>query len=619
MKRVKKYLKIVGVSLLVFMMNNACDEYFPEPIEKFITQDTIFNSPLNAEKLLNSAYYQVPFNWPYSWNSENSLDKSDRLRQNILANITDESICGSTWTGAPLFYYGECLLNADNVGRKSGSSKMQDRRSVEHLFEDPYVFFNRAFTFIENVGNTRGASEQWIKETKAQAQILNAIGYYELIRRYGSVPWVDHVLLPNEVISEERPPLKDIIEWVDAWIVEAIPNLPESYNETNQGRITRAAAHALRSRLWLLAASPLFNSASPYMDNGEGNHAIWMGGYDASLWQKAANVTREAIEYCEGAGYALVSTGNPVSDYTTGTRDLIGNSELILFSRRVTSWSGDRSGGYLYGRYLPPRGAWTNNATGWANVTQNMVALYETTDGSDVNLRDDNPWEKLDPRFHASIVHDKGSFGGSVINANLYKSMNAPVANPVSNSALQNGWMTGFYMRKFLHEEQYSNSTLRFDASYPYMRLPELYLSYAEALNEVSPGHGDIAANLNKLRARAGMPNVPSLGQDEMRELIRNERTIELIFEDQRFFDVKRWKIADQTIGGTKYGIHRINEDDVANGLTDENGVAYEFGDYMVKECPANRQRIWNDRLYLMPFPRYEINKGKGLVQNPGY
>ncbi|MCG8580832.1 MAG: RagB/SusD family nutrient uptake outer membrane protein, partial [Bacteroidales bacterium] len=227
--------------------------------------------------------------------------------------------------------------------------------------------------------------------------------------------------------------------------------------------------------------------------------------------------------------------------------------------------------------------------------------------------------ENLDPRFHASIVHDKADFGGVRINANIYTSMDKPSNKPKANKDLKSGWMTGFYMRKFLHEDQYTDKNLDYDIPYLYMRLPELYLNYAEALNEAQPGNTDITFYLNLLRDRAGMPDVSSLAQDEMRQLIRNERAIELIFEDQRFFDVKRWKIAAETIGATKYGIHRINEDDIDAGLTDENGVPYEFGDYMVKECPENQQRNWDDKLYLMPFPRYEILKDRGLVQNPGY
>ncbi|TRX66283.1 RagB/SusD family nutrient uptake outer membrane protein [Carboxylicivirga sp. M1479] len=622
MRKIKFYISSVIVVLGLLNLNTGCNDFFQEPIEANINQDTIFNSMINAEKLLNSAYDQVPYLWPTNAFS-NSTRNLSRIKGNITATICDEGVTGSVWNGARVFYYGDAQLSADNVGKDAPNiGKDPAVRYQEHIFEEPYKLFNRAFTYIEGVSNTRGASSEFVKTTRAQAQMLNAIGYFEMIKRYGSVPWVGKALTPNDNPSEERPPLADIIQRVDDMIMEALPNLPESYNDANQGRVTRASAYFLRSRLWLWAASPLFNADAPYMqmDNPANNNLIWMGGYDASLWQKAADVTREAIQYCEGAGYTLVNTGQPIEDYTLATREVFGNTEAILFSRRVANFNNSKSASGWYGRFLPPRDGANNNGAGWNNPTQNIISMYETIDGAPINYRAENPWATMEPRFQASIVHDKADFGGLTINANIYNSMDAPAVSPKSNNLLVNGWITGFYMRKFMHEDlQTANTNLRYDAPYIYMRLPELYLNYAEALNEADPGNGDIVTNLNKIRIRAGVTPLAAASQDVMREMIRKERAIEMIFEDQRFFDVKRWKIAAETIGATKFGVHRINEDDVANGVVDESGVPYEFGDYMIKECPTTVQRIWKDKLYLMPFPRYEINKGKGLVQNPGY
>lgn len=621
MRKTIKHISTIIAIISLLYASTGCNDFFQEPIEANINQDTIFNSMVNAEKLLNSVYEHVPYMWPTSAFSGNTNNTS-RVKGSITATICDEGVTSSVWNGARVFYYGDCQLSADNVGVEAPNlGKDAAILYQEHIFEEPYKLFNRAYTFIEGVDNTQGATDVFVNETKAQAQLLNAIGYFEMIKRYGSVPWVDKALAPGDQISEERPPLAEIIQRVDDMIMEALPNLPENYNASNQGRVTRASAYFLRSRLWLWAASPLFNSPAPYMqmNNPANNSLIWMGGYDPELWQKAADVSLEAIQYCESNGYALVNTGNPKDDYTSATREIIGNTEAILFSRRTESFNNVKNGGW-FGRYLPPRGGANNNGSGWNNPTQNIISMYETVDGSAIDYRANNPWKNMEPRFHASIVHDKAKFGGLTINANIYRSMNAPVSSPKNNNLLVNGWFSGFYMRKFMYEDlQTADRSVRYDAPYIYMRLPELYLNYAEALNEAEPGNSDITTYLNKIRSRAGVTAIASSPQDVMRELIRKERAIEMIFEDQRFFDVKRWKIAAETIGATKYGVHRINEDDLANGLTDENGLAYEFGDYMIKECPPTVQRIWNDKLYLMPFPRYEINKGKGLIQNPGY
>ncbi len=592
MRKINIYVKGFGLATLLILLLSACNDFFEDPIEQNITQDTIFNSPINAEKLLNSAYYLIPYNWPTNFGAKEGGYRNDaKILTAITAGITDEAVTISPWAGPITFYYGQCKMTQYNIGvnGSKGDLKRNGRDYVEHIYEEPYLYFRRAFLFLSGVDNVKGASEEWKRETKAQAQLLVAIGYYELIKRYGSVPWVDRVLDLNESFDQTRLPLKDIIQNVDDLIMEALPNLPESYSDVNQGRVTRAAAYFLRSRLWLLAASPLFNTATPYIPTYEHPELITMGNYDESLWQKAATVSKEAIDYCHSKNYKLVDTGNPQDDYTLATRDIISNSEVILFSRR--GGTKEAKGNSLYRRHMVPGPkTGSNKDAGMTSVTQNMVEKYDTKDGSPVNLNSDNPWENMDPRFHASVVHDRATFGGAKISTNS------------DNKKLVQGWSSGFFMRKFLHEEHYTDKTLKFDAAYFYMRLSELYLNYAEALNEYKPGDTEIANYLNQTRRRVDMPDIPLLGQEEMRQAIYDERAVELAFEDQRLFDVKRWKIADKTIGADKYGVVRV-----ANG------------EYEIRKCPDILQRVWEDKLYLMPFPYYELNLELGLIQNPGY
>ncbi|MCG8549130.1 MAG: hypothetical protein MI799_01870, partial [Desulfobacterales bacterium] len=115
----------------------SCDDFFGEPIEQNITQDTIFNSMVNAEKLLNSVYNQVPYLWPTNWDA-GEYDNKSRIHQNILASITDEGISGSTWSGARSFFYGDCQMTPDNVGVLASKG---DKRMLEHVFEAPYFYF----------------------------------------------------------------------------------------------------------------------------------------------------------------------------------------------------------------------------------------------------------------------------------------------------------------------------------------------------------------------------------------------------------------------------------------------------------------------------------------------
>ena len=142
------------------------------------------------------------------------------------------------------------------------------------------------------------------------------------------------------------------------------------------------------------------------------------------------------------------------------------------------------------------------------------------------------------------------------------------------------------------------------------IRLAEIYLNYAEALNEYQPGHGDVLLYLNKVRTRAGLPALEAgLTQEEMREHIRTERRIELSFENHRYFDVRRWKIADKPEhhqGGAFYGMNM----DKGSALGD---VAFH------QRTVVLTKSAWDRRNYFWPVPQADIDRNKQLVQFPGY
>ncbi len=596
-----KYIstKILGFAALFLVLFSACEDFYDEPIEESINKELVFQNAVNAEKVLNRAYFQIPYKWPISWGSSTNQNKG-AMQQAITACVTDEGVNAAfRYSGAALYYNG--TLGPDNVGAQG------DRHKIEHIFEAPYHYFRQAYLFLENIDAVPDASDEFKLRKKAEAKLLIAIGYFELIKRYGSVPWVDHVFGPTEVADETRPPLEELIHNVDTLIVEAIEGLPEKgdYNDANQGRVTKSAAHFLRSRLWLWAASPLFNADEPYLPFAQ-KELICLGE-SKDRWTKVVEVTEKAIEQCEKY-HSLVKTGDPKADYTLATRDLIGNTEVVLFSR----WTGTLNGKpgnnnhTLYGHYLPPGCAGESSGRlGFLGITQNFVEMYETVDGSTIDLTSDNPWKSLEPRFHASVIHDNADFGGTAIDTDRKETVGKGDDAKTRGNPKIVHVTTGYYLRKFLHEEHMKDQNLRFDPAYFYMRLPELYLNYAEALNEAPDRKEGLAKQyVDKIRERAGVAAIPAgLGYKDLQQVIQKERAIELAFEDQRMFDTKRWKIAAKTLGATKYGV-RTNWDGTG---------------YVKVECDAAVQRTWYDKYYLMPFPQYEVQKGMGLVQNPGY
>lgn len=595
------------LALTALMGVTSCgDDYFIDPIEQDINQDSIYANMLRAETALNSAYYNIPYNWPTGWSTaDGGYRNNPKVHQNIIAALCDEGVSSATWTGAPKMYYTNSL-SPDVVGISASGG---NRGKIEHIFEEPYYYSRRAWLFLENVESVGDASPEWKAQTSAEARMLIATGYFELMKRYGGVPYLEGSMTGASMTGiETRMPLAQLVNKIDSLIEVSIPDLPHSYSDVDQGRIPRAAAYMLRSRLWLYAASPLFNTDQPYMqmaDPVDNNLVCMMSADDAAkraVWQKCVDYTKEAIDYCESQGYKLVDTGSPKEDYTLATRDLRGNTEVILFSRRGSGFNANYDSNNLYARHLPPPSGSTIKNTGYLSVTQNMVDMYRTTDGMDFELNTTvtNPYtvKAMDPRFYASVIYDNDTFGGATIG------LNTP--DPLMNKL----WITGYIMRKFLHEDQYNERGRKIDAPYFYMRLPELYLNYAEALNELSPGSADIENYLNKTTERVDMPRIGLSGksQQQVREDIRRERAVEFAFEDQRYFDCRRWKIAQSTIGCD--GAPRMGAERQADGT------------YRVKEVTMhkiNTNYVWEDKFYLMPFPRSEINLKLGMVQNPGY
>ncbi|TKG95611.1 RagB/SusD family nutrient uptake outer membrane protein [Puteibacter caeruleilacunae] len=601
--RLRNIFKSIILSVAGFGGITSCNDYFEEPITSDITMEVVFFDTLKAKGMLNSAYSVLPFMFPTSSGTSEAgyLDNS-RLHQHILAHVSDEAISARNIGGFQLFV--ENAISPLIVGKNGGNVTR-----LEHTYEEPYYFFRKAFLYLENVNSIPDAPESFVKRTSAEAKMLIAVGYLELMMRYGSVPYMDHAIAAGEQVDATRMPLAEFVDKVDALILEAREDLPVRWTDDNIGRVTKATAYFLRSRLWLWAASPIFNKpsadyGSPSFAESVGVPEVNMGtSYNADLWKKAADMAKEAIDFCESNGYALVNTGNPIEDYTLATRDLIGttpNTEVIQISRRTGLVHGNS---IFNKRHLPPREGNVSKSTSSCCITQNFVDLYETVDGSTPDYETDNPWVNLDPRFHASVVHDRAKFGAGTIG--MMKKNSDPKFKNIDK--YNDWWTTGYVLRKFLHPEHWlkANAKVQFDLVSMYMRLPELYFSYAEALNEYSPGHADILIYLNKTRERAQMPDITAGSQDEMREKIHREKAVEMAFEDQRYFDCKRW-LQGSIITQKKMGAQRR-----------KGGGGYDIAECMATKQYANYEFL--SKYYLWPFPVDEIMKDIGLVQNPGY
>jgi putative outer membrane protein, probably involved in nutrient binding len=415
-----------------------------------------------------------------------------------------------------------------------------------------------------------------IRMWRAEAHFLRAYFNFELLKRYGPIPIIKSTLDINKDYSDTpRPTMKEVVEFIAndcdmaADSLELTPwrNMNDAF-----GRATKGAALALKSRLLLYAASPL------YVDFGDIDEANKPS--DATLWKAAADAAKAVIDLNQ---YELA----PAYD------DLFKNdfqSKEYIFVRRYPSNSDFEKSNFpiSYG------------GKGGTNPSQNLIDDYEMLDGTAFDWSDPvkaaHPFENRDERLLATVLMNGVLFKGKRIAT--YPGGADAMPNP-------NATKTGYYLRKFLNENVNIQTGGGSDGHVvPLFRLAEIYLNYAEALNEYDPTNPDIAVYLNKIRERVSLPDVPSgLTQEQMRTLIHHERRVELAFEEHRFWDVRRWKVASSTLGAPVKGV-KITQDDAGN---------FTYSPVQVE------QRVFQPKMYWYPIPQSEVLKLHHWEQNKGW
>ena len=380
-----------------------------------------------------------------------------------------------------------------------------------------------------------------------EARFMRAYCYFELIKRYGGVPLMyEMVALDADFSAFKRNTLQECVDFIVNECTDLMAEdggLPLSYNAENSGRATCVAAAALKSRVLLYAASKLWNSTD------------WMGGYqhpelvsmgssaDAKTrWKMAADAAKECIDLAVRAGLSL----NIDYSYTGLSSD---SPELILARRESASNAFEKANypiGYTVGN-------------GSITPSQNLVDAYETKSGRTFDWNDPemaaDPYANRDPRLDKTVYRNGSKFRETVI---------ATYIGGRNGRGVPDATKTGYYLKKLVDE---SLDLLQNRTSYhcwPVFRLAEIYLNYAEALNEYAPSDPAVASSLNMCRKRngVGMPAVADgLSSDGMREAIRRERRVELAFEGHRYWDVKRWMIAVDVLNAPVYGIEIENSE----------------------------------------------------------
>jgi hypothetical protein len=536
-----------------------------------ITEAQLWANPDYARNFLNNVYSTLTDRY--------NLDDGA-----ILASGSDEAVNSNL----------NSSINTFNNGTWSAAKTFDD------VYASMYTGIRKANMFLEkadgsaiipldevlpaNVAANQTYDSQ-ISRLKGQAYFLRAFFEFELLKRYGSFAIVTRTLTVNDNLDVPRNSFDDCVKQISADCEDAISRLPLSpteWNTTNRGRATQTAAMALKARLLLYAASPQYNpsgdiskwqaaadAAKRIMDTGK--HAIYTSYPNIWLWNNGA-FNSETIFATSTLNTVAIETNNAPISYDAANGRTNPTQELVdAFEMRVT------------GRPI-------------TDATSGYVAA--------------SPYANRDPRLNFAIMYNGSTFKS--------KTVDTYVGGKDGLGLNINATKTGYYMRKYLSESAvWVGTVANVRRPWIFFRYAEVLLNYAEALNEAQ-GVGamsQVLAAVNQIRARSGvaMPALQTTNasgngyvaptQAELRKRIRNERRVELCFEEQRFYDVRRWKEGEATFNKPVTGMR----------IVQVNPTTFTYTPFTVEN------RVFTARNYLYPISQNELNRAPALGQNPGY
>jgi len=483
-----------------------------------------------------------------------------------------------------------------------------------------YSYIRRCNMFLENTRNSSVADTQQLNRLKGEVHFLRSYFYQNLMRVNGGVPIITKVYGLEDSASIARNTFAETIQFIVNDADSAAALLPLSYTGADVGRATKGAALALKSRVLLYAASDLYNvnpsgkAEFGYTDGGAGQAARWQAARDA-----AKAVMDMGIYELYGADPAPGdSTAKNYSDLFLSKT----NQEIIF--NRFTSVDNSAPNVALW---FSPNGY---DGYGENSPIQQMVDAYRMKDGSKFSWDNPeeaaHPYENRDPRFYASIFYDgahwrerwdDGKPFDPVGIIQAFKTLTLPDGSVLAGIDTRNGpiesWngsYSNYYLRKFVDPTNNLLSASQ-EIPWPFFRYAEILLNYAEASIELGL-EDDARSALNQIRRRAGMPEFEaSLTGAALKEEYRNERRIEMAFEEQRFFDIRRWMIAPEVMNEDAKGIEiSVKGTDRADRST--------YHDYQYKVIDI-QPRHWDDKMYFIPIPFDEMKRNPSLIQAPLY
>ncbi|MHB8206424.1 RagB/SusD family nutrient uptake outer membrane protein [Mucilaginibacter sp.] len=570
----------IGVCLIILVIG-ACRKSETFPVQD-VTIQYVFN-PLDsagtgALKFLLNVYSVVPYG-------------HNRVKPDYLDAASDDAVSSGTGTQVTTLstaaYNSIDLPTYENVWSNTNSTNTAN-------FWNGIRYANE---FINNIGvvpvkgfvNGIGTRYIW----KSEARFLRAYFYFELVKRFGGVPLIGNTVYNiNDNLKVPRNNFSDCITYIvnecNA-IQDSLITAPLANPASDNYRATKGAALALKAKVLLYAASPIFNDPAGSITNPLAGYT----NYDATRWTQAAT-----------AAQAVINLGAYSLDPVYPNIFLTQNDPEVIFIRTSNSAGSTHNIENDNG----PVGFPEAISSGQTSPTQDLVNAFpmnnglpitNATSGYDTN----NPYNNRDPRLAYNVLYNGAKWLGTSL-----QTFEGGASKPDNG---QQETVTGYYMNKFMGNDATGSTYANHDEDWVVFRYAEILLDYAEAENESSGPGVNVYQQLEALRKRAGIASgvnglyglTQGMTQAQMRAAIQNERRIEMPFEEQRYFDIRRWKIADSVMNTPRMGV----------SITNSNGaLTYNY-------IPVLTTKFIAPKMYLYPIPYTEVLANPNLKQNPGW
>ena len=642
--------------LILIVIFSSCEQDYLDVVPDNIpTIDLAFNNRASALNFLATCYTYIP------------------EHANVVQNF-------SMLAGDEIWYYAENDFYMNNETSFRLAKGMQNVSNPYLNYWEggrgaPHSLFNAlrdCNIFLENLVTVPGLDEQerlrWLDEVK----VLKAFYHFWLMQMYGPIPIVENNISVGASAEETnvfRDPVDDVVNYLVQLLDEVIEgeNLPGviNYIYTEQGRVTMPVAKALKAKILVLNASPIFNGNTDFnsLVDSQGNSLVNQT-YDSQKWVLAKDALYDAIESAESNGHQLYEFSQQIPINGELSEQVIQelsqraaitepyNTEIIWAYGPEWSgdlqmwcqprWSADHSAlfGFTKKSHAPTLNMvetfYTNNGVPIdEDITWNYGNRYDVVstpllDSNNENyheyyIEDNYSTSKLhtyrEPRFYSTVGFDGGKwFSLETTNINNIPYLDAKAGALSGKQGFEIYSITGYFAKKLVHYENVisqEGSTIK-GYSFPIIRLTDLYLMYSEALNEVKESpDSEVYEYIQKVRDKAGLdsggdlvntwqlysssPSKPS-SKEGMRDIIHQERMIELALEGHRYWDLRRWKLADEYFSKPIRGWNIFRPD--VEGFYEVENIYYR--NYLIKD-------------YLWPISQNELLRNPNLVQNPGW